>query len=286
MFTKKHFINLISLAVLAFANLAYLLKLNKVVLISPVILWIYFIGWIALVFFIDAYSIHTGKEKIKKIIPIFITIAVLLPHLAAVFLGLGKNGTWFITEQDLFISAVLFIALVYLTERTININFFDLILFAFLFGAMIFYQPFLIFAAVIYILYKYRSSFPKLLTFLPVFFLTFFFMPYLLSAFKLDYLLHYSSGFDFSAGYIFLLLAAVYIGWIAADMQEVLFASGVILFFPIFINAIAYSLFGSVKTASTGSFIICVPFLLLAIRNYKVDKFLGKIFNILPEQNG
>lgn len=78
---------------------------------------------------------------------------------------------------------------------------------------------------------------------------------------------------------IFLILIALYIGWIAANLQEVLFSSGVILFL-LFILQLFFTMCQTGLNRNEIDFslaILAVPFLVLAIKDYKVDRFLGKV---------
>ncbi|HAB52855.1 MAG: hypothetical protein A2315_07750 [Ignavibacteria bacterium RIFOXYB2_FULL_35_12] len=80
---------------------------------------------------------------------------------------------------------------------------------------------------------------------------------------------------------ILLLILTFYIGWIAADFQEVLFSSGVILFLTFIVSLVfKISQIGWSRNEIDFSLaIIAIPFLVLSIKEYKVDRFLGKVLN-------
>jgi hypothetical protein len=79
---------------------------------------------------------------------------------------------------------------------------------------------------------------------------------------------------------ISLFLLTLYAGWIVADLQEALFASGIILFLIYLLSFILLvSEFGWNKNEIDLSLMImAIPFLVLSIKEYKVDRFLGKVF--------
>ena len=69
--------------------------------------------------------------------------------------------------------------------------------------------------------------------------------------------------------YIVLLVILIYAGWIISDMQELFFVSGLILFFTsviIFLRGENYF----------DEMVFSLPFFILSIKEYEVDKFLGK----------
>jgi len=79
-------------------------------------------------------------------------------------------------------------------------------------------------------------------------------------------------------------LLVLYIGWMIADFQELLFASGVLTFLLVSISflmtighvGMGEALFNSRFDISY--YIFSVPFFILALKEYKVDWFLGKVF--------
>jgi hypothetical protein len=69
---------------------------------------------------------------------------------------------------------------------------------------------------------------------------------------------------------ILYLVIAVYIGWLVSDLQEIFFAAGILLIISSIINLpyIHYSISG---------FIFALPFLIFSIKDYRSEKFTGKI---------
>jgi hypothetical protein len=69
------------------------------------------------------------------------------------------------------------------------------------------------------------------------------------------------------------------VGWITADLQEVLFSSGIFLFAVYllsFISKVA-ELGWNKNVIDFSLLMVVIPFLVLAIKEYKVDRFLGKV---------
>jgi hypothetical protein len=79
-------------------------------------------------------------------------------------------------------------------------------------------------------------------------------------------------------------LLVLYIGWMIADFQELLFASGVLTFLLVSISmtvtigdvGISEAIFNSRFDISY--YVLSVPFFILALKEYRVDWFLGKVF--------
>lgn len=85
----------------------------------------------------------------------------------------------------------------------------------------------------------------------------------------------------FSWGWITLLyLLSIYVGWMVADMQEVYFSTGIIIFFWSLIFWISNNT-TFLNSMATASFLISIPFFLSSFRRYKVDKSLGKVYKDL-----
>ncbi|NWF89767.1 MAG: hypothetical protein HXY50_09950 [Ignavibacteriaceae bacterium] len=84
-----------------------------------------------------------------------------------------------------------------------------------------------------------------------------------------------------------LILITVYVGWMAADLQEVLFSSGVMLFLAFTFQLVfAINQIGwKVSEMNFSLLIIAIPFLVLSIKDYKVDRFLGKVLTELNNQD-
>jgi hypothetical protein len=73
---------------------------------------------------------------------------------------------------------------------------------------------------------------------------------------------------------ILYLIITIYTGWMIADSQEVFFSIGILLIIPWFINTIFFPKPDSM--ASLANSLFCLPFFISAIKNYKIEKFIGK----------
>jgi len=76
----------------------------------------------------------------------------------------------------------------------------------------------------------------------------------------------------------------LYIGWMIADFQELLFASGVLTFLLVSISFIMtigdvgmYQAYFNSRF-DISYYVLSIPFFILALKEYKVDWFLGKVF--------
>lgn len=63
-----------------------------------------------------------------------------------------------------------------------------------------------------------------------------------------------------------------YLGWIIADRQELLFSSGLMIFILLLISSYYDS-------PIQNRFLLTIPLFLFSLKRYKVDRFLGKIYN-------
>jgi len=75
----------------------------------------------------------------------------------------------------------------------------------------------------------------------------------------------------------------VYAGWIVSNIHEIFFAVGLMLFLPVFISMV-YAIFSvGFYNALVGDvfdlsyYVFCIPFLVMAICEYRVDKTLGRV---------
>jgi hypothetical protein len=202
------------------------------------------------------------------------TIIILLSPLAfyGVFYFSGKT-----------LLAVLLVSFIYMSNNVINTEKYNLtnILVSILFGILISSYIELSVVVIIYFLYIYRNDvrkfFYSVIISSFVFFLTL--LPFLFSSNELD-----SSNNIFSSSIflnvfpmwsvIILILLICYFGWMIADIQEMFFSIGIILFVIYIIEFIVMGGTGEV----TSNFLIAIPFLILSIKNYMVDKFVGKVF--------
>ena len=172
----------------------------------------------------------------------------------------------------------IFISERYMDNKRLDWKFF---LAAFLFGVTLSAQLIVSFIYLIYLLYKFRNNVTKGSIFVLV----------MLAAYTLLFFLADKGYMVVAASQtnyyqmipvwiiISLFLLTLYAGWIVADLQEVLFASGIILFLIYLLSFILLvSEFGWNKNEIDLSLMImAIPLLALSIKEYKVDRFLGKV---------
>lgn len=79
--------------------------------------------------------------------------------------------------------------------------------------------------------------------------------------------------------YLVLFMISIYVGWIVSDLQEVLFINGIMLFIismlVLFFKPSAAGF--SFNETNLSFFLMAIPFLVLSIKDYRVDRFLGKV---------
>ncbi|MHB8578683.1 MAG: hypothetical protein ACYDA4_02340 [Ignavibacteriaceae bacterium] len=225
------------------------------------------------------YYSNTLKENLFRII-----ILLLSPVL---YYG-------FVVRDELFFNMMIPIVLIFLMEKFYDrdkYNYkFDL--FGILFGLALSTRSVVAIIYAVYIVYLFKSNIPKGITFIFLLALVFWFT--LLPFFLWDqnsFLTHgpfavqsYLSFLPFW-NVIVILGIAIYLGWIASNLNEVFFAVGIMLFLPVFLSmlykiflvgfyqAIVYDVF------DLSYFIFCIPFLLLSIQEQKTVKSIGKILS-------
>jgi hypothetical protein len=179
---------------------------------------------------------------------------------------------------------MLVIVSIFISERFLDNTKLDwkFFLIAFLFGLTLSAHLLVTFIYIIYLLYVFRNNIAK-----GVIFLLAMLAAYALLSFLADkgyVTIVASTAKIFSTQipvWIIILLAAItlYMGWIVADLQEVLFTSGLILFFFSVLSFLFRAAdFGrSINEIDFSLLIMPIPFLVLSIKEYRVDRFLGKV---------
>ena len=71
---------------------------------------------------------------------------------------------------------------------------------------------------------------------------------------------------------VLFIIINLYLGWIITDQNELLFTSGLMIFVLLMITWIYNS-------PIQNRFLLTIPFFLLSIKNYRVDRFLGKVYH-------
>ena len=172
----------------------------------------------------------------------------------------------------------IFISERYLDNKKLDWEFF---LVAFLFGVTLSAQLLVSFIYLIYLLYNFRNNITNGLIFVLAMLAAYTLLFFLADKEYTVITASQTNYFQMIPVWIIILLFLIttYVGWIVADLQEVLFVSGIILFFIYLLSFILLvSEIGWNKNGLDFSLLVmAIPFLVLSIKEYKVDRFLGKI---------
>ena len=201
----------------------------------------------------------------------------------AVFLLSPVLYSELISFSGIFALAVLVVLSIFISERFLESKKLDwkFFLVAFLFGVTLVANIFAGFVYIIYLLFLFRNNIRNG----AIFILT------MLAAYAMLLFLRDKEYITIVASYdnllqgvpiwivIFLVIASFYIGWIVADLQEVLFTGGLI-YFILFTISFLLKITQSgwkIEVIDLSLMIVAIPFLVLSIKEYKVDRFWGKV---------
>lgn len=316
LFTKKHFINLITCIIIWISGVTFIYKYfdkpaPKIFfysIIFPIVLIL--IGWT------EKYYKSFLTKDILFLAMLIVTAAEILlyrfdyigyPSIVAfsilwlliiyysqnvktsliqlaVFLLSPVLYSELISFSGIFALAMLIILSIFISERFLENNKLDwkFFLIAFLFGATLSAGLWVGFIYIIYLLYVFRTNITKGLEFILIMVIAYALLLFLSDKGYITMAAVQTNYFQLIPNWIIilLLLATLYAGWIAAEFHEVLFASGVILFFIYILSFVfTVAVFGWNKDEFDFLLMMmAIPFLVLAIKEYKVDRFLGKVF--------
>lgn len=198
-----------------------------------------------------------------------------------------------VVRGELFTNSILILVILFVTEKKLNPDKidFNFLLISVLFGLVLSTRSVLGLAYIVYMLYYFRFDFKNGLVSILISSTTFLviLIPFLIwdtSAFFnygpfaiQSYLSHIPIWVI-----LFIFILALYAGWVVSDIYEVFFAVGILFFLPVLISMIfAIAEVGFYKAIvgdvfDLSYYIFCLPFLIMAMHEYKVDKFLGKVF--------
>lgn len=315
MFTKKHYINLISVIFIWFSGVIFIVKTLGY---TPLTLILYSLIFPAVVLLIDRadklYRSFLTKNVLFLSVLIVTAAAIMLYRLnyidyppfagfiilcliifyhaqdvktsmmqLVVFLLSPVLYLELLSFSGLFALSVLIVLSIFISDRfldKINLNW-KFFLIAFLFGVTLSANLLVCFVYLIYLLFIFRNDFGKGLIFLVFMLIIYASVTYLA---KEGYIVvqvsqnHLLNPIPYWIK-ILLLLLTFYNGWLVADYQEVLFSSGVIFFVAFLISMIfKINQFGWNKNEIDFSLVImAVSLLVLSLKEYKVDRFLGKV---------
>ncbi len=293
MFTKKHYINVVSLLLLSVVTFINFYKLTLLYVEIPFLISLLYVAAFLSFFFIADKKSNKNKsvgighhvEGIRQYFPTLLSVYVLLPYLLLTYFTSNMNpeGRWVETEILIFVvlaSAVIIMGTNYLDGKKFNISFF---IFPILFGLILSANFYFGFVLILAILFIFRESFPKIFLFSLITFAFGIIIPKFLNA------VHFT--FDYEIFFpqipvwliIILLLITIYVGWMIADLQELFFSSGIILFIYLLIPSISKIIqLGFYRAVNNelefSSLLVVVPIFLFAIKEYEVEKFLGKVY--------
>ena len=224
------------------------------------ILFLEIVIWAILALFL-IFNSYTVREKIIKLF--FLLVSPLT------FYGLFEASIYFL-------NAVILIVLILLSEKYLNPHRVDknFILFAIVFGLFFSVSIEVIAVLMIYMLYFFRNNLRELSLFLEI--LLAVFLITIIPFIVWNPILFFINGPLNSFlkipwwGIILFLGIAVYIGWLVSDLQEIFFAAGILLIISSIINLLYIH-------NNLSSFIFALPFLIFSIKDYRSEKYTGKI---------
>lgn len=196
----------------------------------------------------------------------------------------------YLVRSELFTNMTLFIAVAAIALKKLDVEKTDLKFWSFsvLFGLLLSTRLIVFIVYFLFLLFLFRNQIIKGVIFGAVSVLTFVSTLIPLIVWNSNYF--WSRG-PFAIQFLYLPLWVViitpfiltYIGWMIRDTQELLFASGVIIFILVAISFLVkvteYGFYFCIIESGydISYFAMAVPFLILSIKNYTVDRYLGKV---------
>jgi hypothetical protein len=279
MFTIKHYINIISLLIIDIVTSLFYLKYFDSVIIAGG----FFVGFFLIMLLVDKIVKKSSTSE-KRFPAVQIIIFFVLTISAVIFSSIAETTDELLNSGQSLISSVLLISLISLTtpvkrKERINISLIAAaLLFSFIFllngiGGAVF---------IIYALFRYRNELVKLALF---FITTLIFTALLFLLIPVSYL-----GIDLTTILnvfpiwliVIFIIVTLYTGWMITDQQELYFTSGLFSFLLAVLFIIYNSDNGLVNSLLSGSdylpqLFFAVPFCISALKDYEVDRFLGKV---------
>lgn len=315
-FTRKHYINLISTAVIWLSGILFIVKIFDDAPLKTIYYSITFFLVIFLVERLENYYKSFLTKNILFLAMLILTAASILlyrldyigyPSFAGftilwlsiiyqsqnvkvsliqlvVFLFSPVLYVEMISFSGSFSLIMLVIVSIFISERFLDSNKLNwkFFLIAFLFGLTLSAHLLVTFIYIIYLLYVFKSDIAKGVIFLLAMLAAYALLSFLADKGYVAIVASHTKVFSTQIPVWVLILLAVmtlYVGWIVADLQEALFASGIILFI-IYLLSFIFRIVGfglNQNEIDLSILITAVPFLVLSIKEYKVDRFLGKI---------
>jgi hypothetical protein len=185
--------------------------------------------------------------------------------------------------SGLFALSVLAALSIYISDRFLQSIKLDwkFFLLAFLFGVTLSAHMVISFIYIIYLLFTFRNNLSKGFLFAVIMIAVYAVITFLEGNGYVDVQVSHAHLLSAIPVWItiFLILITFYVGWMVADLHEVLFSNGVILFLAFILQLVlTINQIGWKKNEIDFSLaILAIPFLVLSIKDYKVDRFLGKV---------
>lgn len=295
-FTHKNYINIISLFFISVSVIVLLFQVFSGMIENPLVISILifsvFFGGIVLLGNIMSGKLSSRKQvKVSDysiaIIAVLSLISVIVIYMFSHYLDLYLAAKFFMIS--VIMTSMIIFAENYLAADKINSRFF---LFALLNGLLVFFSTIFLIPLLIFTVYFFKNNFLRLALFAVITLFLSIAAAIFVNTFSLEnYLAREPSIlnlflFSHPVWFIFLIIVVgLFAGFLAADLQEVLFISGLMLMAPalygLIDKVIALGLYNSLAISSTENFFLIfpVPFFILAIKYYKVDRYLGKVID-------
>jgi len=222
------------------------------------------------------------KSKTQKEILIVLIILLISPVL---YYGIA-------VRDELFYNMLLTITSIFIAEEIlypekINLKF---ILVGIIFGLVLSTRSVAAIIYAIYLPYIFRNNIPKGIVFLMIVLSIFILLLYPFFLWDEKSFLQngpiavqsYLSHIPFWSVLIIIIVSGL-TGWIVSDTQELFFSCGVLLFLPVLlsmliqITQVGFHIAIVEDVFDPSYYIFCMPFLLLSIKEYTIDKSLSKI---------
>ncbi len=234
------------------------------------------VGLILFFYFIFSFS-KTSKE--------ILTVIFILLMTPVFYYGI-------VVRDELFFNMMIPITAIFISEKKfkpekLNTKF---ILTAVIFGLALSTRSVVAIIFAIYLPYVFRNDIPKGLIFIAIVLSVFILLlvPFIIwdeKSFMQNgpiAIQSYLSHIPFWSAALFIFISAI-VGWVVSDLHEAFFACGIFLFIPVLVSMLIQisqvgfhrAIIGDIFDPSY--YIFCIPFFILSIKEYKVDKTLGKI---------
>lgn len=190
-----------------------------------------------------------------------------------------------ISFSGIFSFSMLVVLSIFISERYLDSTKLDwkFFLIASLFGVTLSAEKIIGLVYIIYVFHTFRNDFVKMGIFTAAVFTVYFLLSFLTDKEYFTLLPSHSNYFHVQLPvwlWILLILVTLYAGWIVIDLEEALISSGVILFLFFLLSFILHmaEVGWILEHLNFNLLLLAIPFLVLSIKDYNVDRFLGKVY--------